>query len=592
MISTTGRVTLLFLLLSVILTWPLAANLTTQVIGPFHGDNLEYVWKIWWVKHALLDLGQSPLLQPEVYYPYGYPLAYGEITPIHTYVGVPFTALLGPIATYNLFILTSFVTSGLFCYLFVRELTGSAPAGVLAGVVFAFCPYRMARVAGNLPLVDTQWIPLFILFLERFSSRHRRRDAVLAGLVFAAGALSSWYYGLALATLAPLYLLARTRPRQRGDWQRWVQGALFFTVTAAVLVLPFLLPYFEIQQSGAATVPLEQAAFWSASLTDYLTPNPRHVWWGEWVQNQLTPFSDGLPYEFLLGWGLFPTILALYGWRRGDSAARRGWGWWIGIALLLSLGPVVMVFRQVVALPATAGLATAVNNGLDWLGTHSLAGEPFSLAAAGHIAIPLPALLLRWFVPGLAGIRSWGRFAIFATFGIATLGGIGTATFLRERESKSPGRPTWQQWGVTCVLAGLVVFEFFTGRQSLISPGPRPVDEWLANQPDQVTLIQMPLVVALSGPQMYYTMHHGQRVAGGYGTYLPILFETWYPELKEFPSDEAIELLAGWDGGGVDLVLIDEADVPAGDPIWEAVAGQSRLQLETTVNRVRVYRIQ
>jgi hypothetical protein len=585
-----ARVALLFLVLAIAVTWPLTLHLSTHIIGPFYGDNLEYVWKIWWVKHAVVDLRQSPLVQPDIFYPYGYPLAYGEITPIHTYLGLPLTVMLGPVATYNVFILASFVLSGLFTFLFVRHGTGSSPAGIIAGIIFTFCPYRMARIAGNLPLVDTHWLPLCLLFVERFASRRRWADAACAGLSFAAITLSSWYYMAALGLLLPIYLLARVRRWRDHGRRSWMLGGLAFALVASVSVVPFLVPYLTVQQTGEATVPLEQAAFWSASLTDYLTPNPRHVLWGDWVQEHLTFFIGGLPYEFLLGWGLVSTILALYGWRRGGT---REWGWWIVVALLLSLGPVVTLFGRTVTFAAPAGLARLANGALDWLGRHSLVHEPYTLASAGRVAIPLPALLLRWFVPGLAGMRSWGRFAIFATFGIAVLGGIGVSSFLQDEMEMRAARPAvLRRWGVTGLLAGLVFFEFYTGPQQLIQPGPRPVDDWLAAQPERVTIIQLPLAVALSGPQMYYTIHHGQRIASGYGTYLPILFEESYPELEEIASDEALDTMATWGGEGIDLMLIDEGDMPSGDPRWETIAGQSRLKLLTVQGRIRVYRIE
>jgi len=592
--AATAGVALLFSLLAIVVTWPLCLHLGTKVIGPFLGDNLEYVWKIWWVKHALMDLGQSPLVQPDIYYPFGYQLAYGEITPIHTYLGIPSTALVGPTATYNLFILASISLSGFFTYLFVYEWTGNRSAGIVAGFVFAFCPYRMARIAGHLPLVDTQWLPLFFLFLERFIDRHRRANAALIGLFFAASTLSSWYYGLALGILTPVYLIARLGGKRLAkEWRLWMRGGLAFATVAAVLIVPFLLPYLDVQQTGAATIPLEQTAFWSASLTDYLTPNPRHVLWGDWVQKRLTPFPEELPYEFIIGWGLFPSVLALYCWRRRRARLGRAWGWWTAAALLFSLGPVLKLFGGIVTLPAPAGVATAFNNTLEWLGQHSLASETYSLAPAGRIAIPLPALILRWYLPVLSGLRSWARFAVFAAFGVAAMAGAGTATFLEtEVERFSSRRPALRRWGVTAMLAGLIFFESFTGPQQLITPGPRPVDEWLAALPERTTIIQMPLAAALSGPQMYYTMHHGQRIASGYGTYLPILIEKRYPELLAFPADESLDVLVGWGGTGVEMVLIDEADVPASDPLWTAIHNQSRLELVIEVDGVWVFKVQ
>jgi hypothetical protein len=139
------------------------------------------------------------------------------------------------------------------------------------------------------------------------------------------------------------------------------------------------------------------------------------------------------------------------------------------------------------------------------------------------------------------------------------------------------------------LLSVIVLFEFYTGPQQLISPAPRAVDRWLADRDERVTIIQMPLAVALSGPQMYYTMHHGQRLASGYGTYLPVLIEREYPDLGSFPSDRSLDLLARWGDQGVTYILVDEAGVPADDPLWPALDGQDRLDQEVVLDGVRVY---
>jgi hypothetical protein len=493
------------------------------------------------------------------------------------------------VGAYNLFTLLSALLSGLLTFLYVRRLSDSSAAGLVAGVIFAFCPYRMARIAGHLPLIDTQWIPPLLLCLDRFVERRRPLDAAGAGLAFAASALSSWYYGMALALLLPVYLYLRARRRERSAQRApWLTGGLVFLAVATALVLPFTLPYLRVQRAGQARVPLEQAAFWSASLTDYMTPNPRHFLWGGWVRDNLMPFPDELPYEFLVGWGLAPTILALYGWRKSPARARAGWGWWIATALVLSLGPVFKLFGAAVGLPLPARWAETAQGILDALGWHGLAGETFLPASPGRLLVPLPALLLRWIVPGLAGMRAWGRFSILATFGVAVWAGIGTAVFTRDELASRA--PRWR-WVAPALLLATVAFEFYTGPQALIDTGPRAVDKWLAAQPTRSTIVQMPLAVALSGPQMYYSRYHNQRVASGYGTYLPILFEERFPALKGFPSPESLETLAAWEGGGVRYVLVDEADVPPVDPLWAAISAQERLAPAVILDGVHVYEV-
>ncbi len=109
----------------------------------------------------------------------------------------------------------------------------------------------------------------------------------------------------------------------------------------------------------------------------------------------------------------------------GATEVKKGWIWWSGIAAVLSLGPVLKLFGVVITVPLPELLVERVQAVLDWLGTHSFAQESFPYNTAIRGAIPLPALFLRWFIPGLAGMRSWGRFALFAGFGVAVLAGEG-----------------------------------------------------------------------------------------------------------------------------------------------------------------------
>lgn len=575
----------LYLVVSLVFTWPLALHLATHVIGPFHGDNLEYVWKIWWVRHAWFERNLSPWFVPHVYWPYGYPMSYGEITPLHTVFMLPLNLLLGEVCTYNLVILFSTWLSGWLTYLWLSDLTnGRRGAAFVGGLIFAFCPYRMARIAGHLPLVSTEGIPLVLWGMERFWKRRCWSDGLLIAAGVSVSALSSWYYALALALLAPIYWLVRARP-----WRAWLAGRWFrygvglAGLVTACAVVPFALLYADVARVGLARVPLKEADFWSASLADYLLPNWRHPLWGSAVRRALTGRDVLLPYEFLLGFGYIGGAVALLGWRRGQHPARQAIVAWTVVALVLSLGPSLHLLPgwslRLPLSPDWAGRATAV---LTWLGEHSLAQEPFTLNSDGTTVIPLPALLLRWFVVGGTGVRSWGRFALVAELGIAALAALGLGAM--ERGVKWSERSHRRLATLTVGL--LVLFEFYTGTQPMIRVEPRPVDQWLASQPGTFAIVQMPLEVALSGPQMFYTRYHGKNIIGGYGTYFPILFEERYPELADFPSDASLDRLEQWP---VQYVLVDQTDLPNHPGLADAIARQPRLRRVTTEGSVDVY---
>ena len=218
-----------FLGLSVILTYPLVKDLGSRILGsPAPGDNFEYLYKVWWFKHALFDLHVSPFFNPSMFYPFGYNVLLSETTVSNLIPALPLTLCFGEVVAYNLTMLLSFVLSGLGMYLLVLHLSGSRAAGLFAGVVFAFCPYRMAHLgAGHLPLMGTQWLPLLILYLDRMIVRPCRADALMGALFYSLGALSSWYYAYMFVLVGSVYVLLRGRPWRRRLWQRGLSWSRF-----------------------------------------------------------------------------------------------------------------------------------------------------------------------------------------------------------------------------------------------------------------------------------------------------------------------------------------------------------------------------
>jgi len=591
-----------FFIVSIFYLWPLPIYMGSKVIGPSIGDNLEYVWKLWWIEHAILEKGVSPWFIGDVFFPYGFGLATGAVTPLHTFGGILLTKLVGAIATYNLFVFLSFVFGGFFAYLYVWRLTGSLPGGVLTGIIFAFSPYHYTRAAGQFNVVAVQWIPLYFLSLDIFLENRKQKDAFLTGLVYSLNALSSWYYGAILMVVTPVYAAFKIfRDPNRKIIKQYLKGAAVFVGVSLVLILPFLAPNLAIQQRGESQVPLEMVSFWSASFVDYLTPSMTHFLWGDWVVQKVLPYHFEI-LEFNLTWGLIATIFALYGWRFSESIWKKRWGYMIALAFVLSLGPALKVFTHLISFSTQSGLGLWLKQGIDWLGMHSFVGENFHLMEEGRLAIPLPAILLRWFVPGFASMRSWGRFSVIALLGVAVFAGVGLDRFLRvEKGLKHSGGifgAGWKKtWSISLLIVTMVLLEFYPGTPLLVDAAPRAVDYWLADREERVTVIQMPVSVALNGAQLFYWGHHQQRLASAYGTYFPIMFRERFPELEMFPSDSALELLSSWgsDAGvdeiGVNYILVDELTLEVDDVLWDQIAKQPRLELVTKVGTVQVYRI-
>src|SRR5438876_11588057 len=129
-----------FLLLTVAMTWPLARNIDRGVA--WSGDPYINTWILDWDWCATFHQPLH-LFDANAFYPARDSLAFSENLYGIAMLLFPFRAAgVPPVAAHNLGILTGFALSGFGAYLLGRLITGSAMAGVAAGVFYAFLPFR------------------------------------------------------------------------------------------------------------------------------------------------------------------------------------------------------------------------------------------------------------------------------------------------------------------------------------------------------------------------------------------------------------------------------------------------------------------
>ncbi|MGD9144329.1 MAG: hypothetical protein PVI80_02100, partial [Anaerolineae bacterium] len=356
---------LLFVVLSLVLTYPLSLHLADAVED--RQDALLNVWITAWDGHQLLS-DPVHLFDANIFAPYPRTLAYSELLLGNGLLALPLTAVTGnPVLGYNVALLLSFVLSGFGTYLLVLRLTRSPSAGLVAGAIFAFSSYRMTNLA-QAQLLTTQWLPFALLSLHQLLRHPRLRHVATFVLFFCLQALSSFYYAilLALAVLAFLaweLVLGDEGIRHKGamgikDWFVARRKVLLFLLVAAfccaLIILPFALPYFQVQRELGFERTLADNEPFSASLRQYLMVPPGSVLHGRWLPSDDTPIAGGYPVD-----ALFPGIvaLALAGWGlvRGRGSIRWFFLLLILASFLLSLGP-----RLYLAPGQAAGLDVAL----------------------------------------------------------------------------------------------------------------------------------------------------------------------------------------------------------------------------------------
>jgi hypothetical protein len=590
---------LFFLLITAIFLRPIVFNFFDQVSGA--GDTYEYVWRLWWFKHTLIDTGQLPWLVPFVYYPFGYPLAYSELTPANTIFGLPLTLAFGQYSAHNALLFLDFFLTGFTTYLLARQLTGSSWAGLLAGLLFTFTPYRRGQYF-HLIHLTTQWFPLIFLFLEKFLQTGRRRYAFAGGVAFGLNALASWYFALAGALLSLVWLAVRGWPwptyfKQQRIWL----GLIIFAATATTLIAPFLPPFLAVSSDPDTRAALENTNFWSASPTDYLIPNPFHPLWGRFIEEKILPltaladkvsptqadFEAGrffpnsnlnIATEFVMGPGLIAILFAAYGLRWTPPKLTRPWLYLTAVAVILSMGLTLHLAGRQVVIPAPPAITAGFNQAMNYISMNlSLQHEPFTIAQDTGIIIPLPSLLVRWFVPAVGSTRTWTRFSQFAIFGLTILVAYGAAAWHKREIAPLNKNRKWKikdgrakrnnplssifnllspafPW---LIVIGLALFELWWKPMPTHVPSTqRPVDVWLRQQPGNDALIQYPLESSFNGSQFIYTQAHGKPIVHAYGNPFGFMFGRRHPELLIFPDPTSLATLSRWD---VRYVLVETA---------------------------------
>jgi hypothetical protein len=165
-----------------------------------------FLWSLWWIRHALIDLGQSPYHCDYIFHPIGADLYLHTLTPLRGLLALPLTPLVGTVAAHNLIFLASFVLAGIGMLGLARHLGRSRAASFLAGLVYSFCHYHLARGYGHFNLSEIQWFPLYFVCLVRAVEERSRAFAAGAGLFLLAAAGSDHYYLVYALVLTAVFI--------------------------------------------------------------------------------------------------------------------------------------------------------------------------------------------------------------------------------------------------------------------------------------------------------------------------------------------------------------------------------------------------
>jgi hypothetical protein len=507
-----ARALALYAVLTVALTWPLAARL--WIMDP--GDSAFFAWVMAWAVHAVTT---APAMLPHanIFHPHHYALGFDEPVLGTTLLALPLAPFTDDaVLVFNVVRLLTFVLTGLTAYLLARDLGCGEAAALFAGAALTFSPIRTDQVA-HLSTLGTQWLPLVLLFTFRFFRTSLLRDALLAALFFALEAYACGYHGIIGLTILPLAVL----PLLWGRWQR-LPAALLAALLAGIALLPlYWLQRAALDQLGFAR-GREETVFYAASLETFLAASSWNHVYGELT----APFRLLGPNNLFPGLVLPAIVSAGAAWliRRKERPGREAVALAIlGVAaIVIALGPEVRLMGQ------------------------TLFPGPFGIA--------------REVIPLFRMIRVTSRAGIFLALALAMLAGL-ALTRWRARPR------TVALVGVLAMGEALIApIELPAWAQVVDSRRPPPaVYPWLAAQAGAIPMVELPIMdddgffrrpACDESIYMVRSTLHWKRLVNGYAGGEPEDHKTVRALARRFPSPESVAALRGL---GVRYVILHGA---------------------------------
>ncbi|MBZ5537445.1 MAG: YfhO family protein [Acidobacteriia bacterium] len=540
---------LLYFLATLIFLYPLPFHLSDRLFE--NGDSYLNVWILSWETHAL-TMKPGQLFDGNIFFPEANALALSELMLPDLAIFAPILALThNPLIAYNTTLILTFPLSAISMLALAYYLTHHFPAAWLAGFIFGFTPIRLSHLH-HVQLLSLMWLPLILLFFDRWLHRSEWRDAMVTGIFFVLQYLTTVYVALYLIPILAVYFLVHFLLTRKWTGKVFLQAVV--TMVCAVLVLaPFLRHYYVLHQEWNFIPPESLKVYFSSDLWSNLFA----VFPSNLIYGKLLHSLSGPPYERFYFTGFLTILLVLLAW-----GLRREYHVRIFFALsaagyLIALGPFLQVSGHITKVPLP----------YQWL------------------VNPLPGFsMLR--VPARAGLILLASMSILAAYGWIHL------YELLKRKWDLHG---WKMISGTLVCVATAVLlglEFLSIPLPLLSEvsGNRipPAYQFLETYRGPGGILEIPVVFQEGGGEptvrsyTYFAAYHLKPIVIGYSGYFPPPFYELVATARRLPAEEALDV---FEAIGVRTIVLHRQQMS----LKENQAWQSALSSSTRLKQVEEF---
>ncbi len=497
----------IYVLFTVLFTWPLAANFTTFV----NGQVMDIFHELWYL-HLTSTLSYGPFFvfsTTSIYYPTGVPLYFQVVSPFNSLIFAALQPFVGEIAAYNFLYMFTFFASAFTMYIFVNYLTKNKYAAFFSGLAFAFAPIHTSQGLAHLNIMSSEFIPLYSYFLVKMVKERKLSNGVYAGAAMVLNALCDLHMLLMVLTITVVFLgfyllVKRDQILNKPFIKR-------FGVMTAIACILGVAAYFQtfygllfiphsLGQASAITVGAFSSGK-SSSLISFFVPANQNSFFG----SLFVPYYTGLtnvgkvptePIRSFIGYTVLSmSIIGLIAYRKKKEVFF--WGVLSAVGFLIALGPEIQIGGQ--TLPGI------------WVWMYDL-------------------------IPFLSSFRTPYRFDYLVAFGFAVLSGFGVAAIMARLEEWASTKkirfkyrklgPTTFKAIVIIILVSLLVVEFIPIPYVEMNAVPPHIYQILAQDRSNYTVIEVPATAKYSSLYMYYQSYYNRPLLDGN-----------IPRIPLYPSD-------------------------------------------------------
>jgi len=240
-----------YFLLTILFTYPLVCHMGTHIPGKGISDPPLFVWNAWNFKTSLLNSPHDPMTALSLLYPFQPNLVMHTYTILRSVIILFLSLFFNLITSFNIVTLLMFTFSGVGAYFLTLRFVNNPFAAFLSGVIFSFCPFKLARLGGHYNFIDSAFIPFFILLLFQLFKKKGMKKPVMAGILLALVGYCSYYYLVFLILFIIIFFLfylfpdkgmfAKRKPSQEKGKGRFT---IFWILSCILFCLMILYTFF------------------------------------------------------------------------------------------------------------------------------------------------------------------------------------------------------------------------------------------------------------------------------------------------------------------------------------------------------------